>query len=82
MHRRVTANERDSLIAAYHGCEEWQVEEDTVSGEHAGWRFWMSIRDGTATGFAANKALDVTVELTPPVIRAWVQRVRDRTQRN
>lgn len=82
MHRRVTADERDSLIAAYLGCAEWRVEEETVSGEHAGWRIWMSIRDGTATGFAANKAMDVTVELTPPVIRAWVQRVKERTQRN
>lgn len=82
MHRRVTADERDSLIAAYLACAEWRIEGDVVSGEHAGWRIWMSIQDGTATGFAANKVLDVTVELTPPVIRAWIGRVRERTQRN
>lgn len=82
MHRRVTADERDSLIAAYLGCSEWRVEGDVVSGDHAGWRIWMSIRDGTATGFAANKTLDVTVELTPPIIRAWVGRVRDKVRRN
>lgn len=82
MQRRVTADERDSLIAAYLGCPEWRTEGDVVTGEHAGWRIWMSIRDETATGFAANKALDVTVELTPPVIRAWVRRVREKVQRN
>lgn len=82
MSRRVTADERDSLIAAYLGCTEWRVEDGIVSGVHAGWRIWMSIRDGAATGFAANKALDVTVELTPSVVRAWVQRVEERTQRN
>jgi hypothetical protein len=82
MQRRVTADERDSLIAAYLGCLEWRTEGDAVSGEHAGWRIWMSTRDGTATGFAANKTLEVTVELTPTVIRAWIKRVREKLQRN
>lgn len=79
MHQRITADERDSLIAAYLGCLVWQVEGDVVSGEHAGWYIWLSIRDGTATGFAANKELDVIVELTPPVIQVWVACVKRRT---
>ncbi len=58
------------------------MEEDVISGEYAGWRISMSILNGTATGFATNKTLDVTVELTPPVIRAWVDRIRTKFQRN
>jgi len=78
MHRRVTAGERDSLIAAYLGCRTWRREADAIVGEHAGWRIWMS-KD---SGFATSKERDVTVELTPPVIRAWLERVRQRFLQN
>lgn len=74
MSRRVTAEERDSLIAAYLACRDWRREEAAIVGEHAGWRIWMS---GEA-GFAACPGLGVTVELTAPVVRAWTDRVRAR----
>ena len=79
----MSSEERDSLIAAFLGCTGWRVEMGgAVVGEHAGWRVWLSDVGGTETGFAANQELDVTVELTPPLIRAWLDRVRERFLRN
>lgn len=78
MHRRVTAAERDSLIAAYLECRRWRREGDATVGEHAGWRIWLS----NDAGFATSEERDVTVELTPPVVRAWLGRVRERFLQN
>lgn len=80
--RRINAEERDSLIAAYLGCREWRCEGEAIVGEHAGWRIRLSIREDTATGFASNNERDVTVELTPPVIRAWFARATEQFLRN
>jgi len=82
MHRRVTAGERDSLIAAYLGCRTWHREADVIVGEHAGWRIWLSTHGDSTAGFATSKERDVTVELTPPVIRAWLARVLERFLQN
>jgi hypothetical protein len=82
MSRRVTAGERDSLIAAYLACRTWRAESGAIVGEHAGWRVWMSDKSGVETGFATCPDMDVIVELTPPVIRAWIDRVRTRFLKN
>lgn len=82
MSRRVTAGERDSLIAAYLACRDWRSESGAIVGEHAGWRVWMSDAGGVETGFASCPGMDVMVELTPPVIRAWIRRVRERFMEN
>lgn len=78
MNRRVTATERDSLIAAYLDCRTWHRRADAIVGEHAGWRIWLT-KDA---GFASNKERDVTVELTPFVIQAWLERVQERFLQN
>lgn len=82
MHRRVTAEERDSLIAAYLSCRTWRREADAIVGEHAGWRIWLLVQQNTPTGFATNKERDITVELASPIIRAWIERVQERFLQN
>jgi hypothetical protein len=42
----------------------------------------MSDKSGVETGFATCPDMDVIVELTPPVIRAWIDRVRTRFLKN
>lgn len=81
--RKVTQDERDRLIAAYLACDNWRVVyavNTAIVGEHNGWRIYLYI--DTNTGMARHEALGVAIELTGPVVEAWVERVREMFLRN
>ncbi len=70
--QKITREQLDSLKHAFLGCSVWCSDEGVLVGKHADWCFWLGKdEDDTFCGAAANSVMNITLELTPKVAKAW-----------